>query len=108
MPNMFSGIGETETSYCCAGECLICRVRVSFLTNHLPSILIHCAEWDREILRVTVVCPHLLTVRIRRESQKTQHLYSNENSASKKKVIAAKEVKSQPQQTFETGGEDVN
>ena len=74
----------------------------------LSSYIQKVSALSHEILRVTVVCPHLLTVRMRRESQKTQHLCSNENSASKKKVITAKEVKSQPQQTFETGGEDVN
>lgn len=63
---------------------------------------------SHKILRATVVCPHLLTVWMRRMSQKTQHLPSSENSTSKKKVATVKEVKSQPWQTFEAGGEDVN
>ncbi|EPY84777.1 hypothetical protein CB1_000444001 [Camelus ferus] len=62
----------------------------------------------QKILRATVACPHLLTAWMRRKSQKTQHLSSNENSTSKKKGTTVKEVKSQPQQTFEAGGEDVN
>lgn len=61
-----------------------------------------------QILRASVVCPHLLTAWTRKRSQKTQHLSSSENSASKKKVTAVEEVKSQPWQTFEAGGEDVN
>lgn len=63
---------------------------------------------SHKILRATVVCPHLLTAQMSGESQKTQHLPSKENSTSKEKVTAVEEVKSQPRQTFEAGGEDVN
>lgn len=76
----------------------------SWLAPHIQKV----SGLSHKILKATVVCPHLLTAWIRRRSQKTQHLSSRENCTSKKKVATVKEVKSQPWQTFEAGGEDVN
>ena len=65
------------------------------------------SDLSHKILKATAVCPRLWTVWMRSKSQKPQPLSSNENATSKKKVTTVKEVKSQPQQTFEAG-EDGN